>query len=33
MTDKVLDLLEFIAGAAVAVGFIFLSAFVLAGSI
>jgi len=33
MTDKILDLLELIASAAVAAGFIFLSAFVLVGGI
>lgn len=33
MSDKVLDLLEFIAGAAVAAGFIFLSAYALVGGI
>ena len=33
MSDRLIDLLEFIAGAAVAVGFIFLSAFVLVGDL
>ena len=33
VTDKVLDLLEFIASVALCAGFIFLSAFVLVGSI
>lgn len=33
MTNKALDLLEFIAGAAIAVGFIFLSAYTLVGGI
>ena len=33
MSDKVLDLLEFIAGAAVAVGFVFIAAYAVAGGI
>jgi hypothetical protein len=33
MTDKALDLLEFIASAAVAVGFIFIAAYTLVGGI
>ena len=33
MTDKALDLLEFIAGAAISAGFIFLSAYALVGGI
>jgi hypothetical protein len=33
MTDKALDLLEFIANAAICVGFIFLSAYVLVGDL
>jgi hypothetical protein len=33
MSDKVLDLLEFIAAAAISAGFIFITAYALAGSI
>ena len=33
MSDKVLDLLEFIAGAGIAAGFIFLSAYALVGDL
>ena len=33
MTDKALDLLEFIASAAIAVGFIFITAYAVVGGI
>lgn len=33
MTDKALDLIEFIAGAAIAVGFVFLAAYTIVGGI